>query len=254
MSEPPIVDPKQRFSATVDDYHRYRPSYPAGFVDWLLQLAQVRRGAVVLDLGCGTGITTRLFSERGLRVVGTDPNAQMLARAAISAPGEWIQCTSDALGVRDHCAQLAIAGQAFHWFDVPKTRAELDRVLAPDGWACAFWNRRVNVGLHAELEQLLCELSQDYVRLRGKLGTVDEIRTDLGARVLHEGIFASEHELSRDEFMGRVRSSSYVVHGIEDKAEFERRLNASFDQHASAGRVRVRYETLGFAWKSVAVN
>ena len=252
MSESPIVDPKQRFTATVDDYHRYRPSYPAEFVDWLLELAQVRSGATVLDLGCGTGITTRLFGERDLRVIGTDPNAQMLARAAATTSGSWIQCTSEALGVRTDCAQLAIAGQAFHWFDVPKTRAELDRILAPGGWACAFWNRRVNVGLHAELEQLLCELSADYVRLRGKLGTVDEIRADLGTRTLHEGTFESEHELSRDAFMGRVRSSSYVVHGIADKASFERRLNECFDAHASADRVRVRYETLGFAWEALA--
>ena len=33
------------------------------------------------DLGCGTGILTRLLADRGLEVTGIDPNEDMLAHA-----------------------------------------------------------------------------------------------------------------------------------------------------------------------------
>ncbi len=37
-----------------------------------------------MDVGCGTGISTRLFAARGVRVIGIDPNDEMRARAEVA--------------------------------------------------------------------------------------------------------------------------------------------------------------------------
>jgi SAM-dependent methyltransferase len=49
-----------------------------------LQLCQIKDGALVLDVGCGTGRWLRRYSERGLQPVGVDATEGMLQRAAAS--------------------------------------------------------------------------------------------------------------------------------------------------------------------------
>src|SRR2546421_6640760 len=60
---------RRRASSFGDDparYDRARPSYPAELVDELMS----SRPARVLDVGCGTGIASRLFAARGCEVKG----------------------------------------------------------------------------------------------------------------------------------------------------------------------------------------
>jgi len=54
-------------------------SYPQELVHWCLEQAPAPQ--LIADLGCGTGISTRLFATAGHPVVGIDPNAEMLATA-----------------------------------------------------------------------------------------------------------------------------------------------------------------------------
>jgi len=244
-----IVDPKQRFSITVEDYHRYRPSYPVELVDWILELAHVASGANVLDLGCGTGITTRLFSARGLHVVGLDPNGEMLAKAAALSRGRWVRGAAEALGLRTGSIALAISGQAFHWFDVPSTCAELARVVRPGGLCCAFWNSRARHGINEDYDVLLRRFSSEYAKLRGGRTTLDDLRGELAGRELHERVFANEQPMTREELKGRARSSSYVAHGVADMLGFERALDELFDRYAEDETVAFEYETAAFAWR-----
>lgn len=48
----------------------------------LYTLLQPRRGAAVLDVGCGSGYFTRRLSEHGLLVTGVDPDPDMVRYAA----------------------------------------------------------------------------------------------------------------------------------------------------------------------------
>lgn len=41
----------------------------------------------MLDLACGTGLSSRPFAERGIEVTGLDGSAEMLARARLRLPG-----------------------------------------------------------------------------------------------------------------------------------------------------------------------
>jgi SAM-dependent methyltransferase len=68
------VDPRQRFAGAASGYARFRPSYPDALVDRVLAESGARPGDRVADVGCGTGIFTRLLAARGLDAVGVDPN------------------------------------------------------------------------------------------------------------------------------------------------------------------------------------
>src|SRR4051794_744677 len=70
-------DPTQRFSDRVEHYVRSRPSYPAAFHDFLARELAVGVGAVVADVGSGTGISARPLLGRGNVVYAIEPNAPM---------------------------------------------------------------------------------------------------------------------------------------------------------------------------------
>jgi ubiquinone/menaquinone biosynthesis C-methylase UbiE len=53
--------------------------------------ARLPPGAVVADLGCGTGEDARLFTAAGYRVIGADRSAGMLAITARQLPGRVVQ-------------------------------------------------------------------------------------------------------------------------------------------------------------------
>ena len=65
---------EKRFEKVADLYDKYRPGYPDEVVTWF----GLPAGARVLDLGCGTGISARLFAKHGYAVTAIDPNEAML--------------------------------------------------------------------------------------------------------------------------------------------------------------------------------
>ncbi|GAA5910473.1 hypothetical protein JCM6882_007364 [Rhodosporidiobolus microsporus] len=149
-------------------YARARPTYPPQLFHHVLSALPALptptatshpKPRTLLDLGCGPGLSTfewgPLLPNRFERVVGIDPSPGMIttARSILAdkqAKGElgdggkadwrFEVARSDELRgvVEDESVDLAIAGQAAHWFDAEKTYKELARVLKPGG-AFAFW-------------------------------------------------------------------------------------------------------------------
>jgi SAM-dependent methyltransferase len=124
------------FGANADRYDRARPTYPADLVDRIIAASP---GRDVLDVGCGTGISARLFQAAGCRVLGVDPDPRMaeLARqggteAEVAKFEDWDP------GGRTFDA--VIAAQAWHWVDPVAGAAKAAAVLRPGGRLAVFWN------------------------------------------------------------------------------------------------------------------
>ncbi|MBI3273401.1 MAG: class I SAM-dependent methyltransferase [Planctomycetes bacterium] len=240
-------DPKERFTAAADNYDRWRPSYPAALLAWLLATTGSGPGTRVADVGCGTGISTRLLAERGLEVVGIDPNDAMLeyARRAGGA-ARYQKGNCDATGLPDASVHLVLAAQAFHWFEPAAALREFRRI-APAGWAAAIWNVRARSPFLAAYEALLRSASGEYDALPKAEETLAAIRA-LVPQVV-EGEFPSRQAFDREGLRGRAWSSSYVVHGVGDAAAFDAALDALFDGHQVDGRIEFLYRSVGIAWR-----
>jgi SAM-dependent methyltransferase len=124
------------FGDDAEQYDRVRPTYPSALVDRLM----ADRPTTVLDVGCGTGIASRMFMARGCRVLGLEPDARMASvarrRGVTVEDGlfeEW-----DA-GPRHF--DLLIAGQSWHWVDPHLGAAKAADVLHPGGRIGLFWNQ-----------------------------------------------------------------------------------------------------------------
>jgi SAM-dependent methyltransferase len=121
-----------------EGYDRHRPRPPAALLDALCRYARVEHPALVVDLGCGTGLSTRAWSGRTARAVGVEPNPAMLA-AVVPAPGiEYRQAFAQDTGLDDACADIVTCSQSLHWMDPAPTFAEAARILRPGGLFAAY--------------------------------------------------------------------------------------------------------------------
>ncbi len=122
------------FGSQAQAYAYGRPTYPKAVLEWFLPAGAER----VLDLGAGTGRLTERLLELDLDVVAVEPIAEM--RAHIPAAAHAIDGTAEAIPLDDASVDAVTAGQAFHWFDVPRAMAEIRRVLRPGGRLGLCWN------------------------------------------------------------------------------------------------------------------
>src|SRR4051812_31297577 len=56
-------NPIGRFSDRAADYVKFRPSYPAGAINWVLADLGPEQDLVAADVGAGTGISARLLGD-----------------------------------------------------------------------------------------------------------------------------------------------------------------------------------------------
>jgi SAM-dependent methyltransferase len=245
-----VLDSRQRFTDAAGLYARYRPDYPSALFDWLLATTALGPGARVADLGCGTGIASRQLAARGLRVVGIEPNAAMLAQARAEGGGvRYVRAEATATGLRGGAVDLGTAAQAFHWFPVAETLAELRRVLRPGGWAAAFWNVRAGGLFNQEYDALLHAFSVEYGALRRHEETTEELGARPEVESARAAEFAHRQVFDLEGLRGRAWSSSYVVHGVDDRAGFDRALARLFDRHQRDGAVSFGYRTEVLAFR-----
>lgn len=130
------------FDALVEQYDAARPAYPDGLYDALPPLA----GARVVEVGAGTGISTRGLLAGGADVVAFDLAPRMLERLrANGSPGPGglrgaAVADGHRLPLRDASADLVTYAQAFHWMRPDDAVREARRVLRPGGAMAVWWN------------------------------------------------------------------------------------------------------------------
>jgi ubiquinone/menaquinone biosynthesis C-methylase UbiE len=127
------------FGGVAEAYDRGRPSYPVEAVQWMLG----EEPQIVLELGAGTGKLTEVVASLGHDVHATDPDAAMLQILERRVPGvRTAQAGAEEIPLADGSVDVAIAAQAFHWFDLDRALPEISRVLRPGGRICLVWNTR----------------------------------------------------------------------------------------------------------------
>src|SRR6266545_4264909 len=101
-------------------YDSHRPSPPPALLDLLCLEAQVERPALVVDLGSGTGLSTRAWADRAHEVVGVEASPEMReqAEAATSAVNvRFVQAYAHETGLPDAAADVVTCSQSFHWME-----------------------------------------------------------------------------------------------------------------------------------------
>jgi SAM-dependent methyltransferase len=217
----------------------------------MVELLLAEQPTSVLDVGCGTGIASRLFGQRGCAVVGLEPDPRMaaVARRHGLAVEDGNFESWDARGRRFH---LLIAGQAWHWVD-PRAGAEkAAEVLGPGGRIGLFWNQAQPapgirpvmaaayerhapaLGQHSVLigqrDDSLYEGIAEALRKTGRYGDISVLP------YTHDAVYPTEAWLEL-----ATTHSDHRTLPPGQLAQLLAALRAGID--AAGGRVVVRYET-----------
>ncbi|MBR8744099.1 class I SAM-dependent methyltransferase [Nocardiopsis sp. MG754419] len=245
-------DPTQAFTGLTEYYRDHRPDYPVEALGLLrgLVLDGADEPRLLLDVGAGTGISTRALRAvfgPGPRVVGVEPGHDMRATAlAEDGEVEYVDARAEAIPFPDASADLVLTAQAVHWFDRPTFFAEAARLVAPGGVVAVLNNDRdLDSPFIDDHETLLERHSPGYDRHYRSYDLVGEL-SDVGGWVdATEHGFGWVRELTPDGYLGMALSSSRMAAAARAIGEDRLRsaLRALTDRHFPDGRVRVPYVT-----------
>jgi ubiquinone/menaquinone biosynthesis C-methylase UbiE len=175
-----------------------RTLVPLWFGRWaetLMAVLQLQPGERVLDVACGTGVTTRHAKEKvgpDGHVDGLDINPAMLARAAELADGlgiGWIACDVTDSRLPSGHYDVILSQHGYHYFpDKPAALEEFRRLLVPGGRvALSTWER------HSPYTLALCAAVEKHI-------SADVARTQRSQR----------ETPSADELMTQVRDAGFA--------------------------------------------
>lgn len=243
----------QRFSDRVNNYVKYRPSYPSEVIKTLQTNTGLKSNHLIADIGSGTGLLSQLFLNNNNIVYGVEPNEEMrLAAEQLyekfntfnSVPGQ-----AEATLLKDQSVDYIVVGQSYHWFDSHKTKPEFMRILKPNGWVVLVWNIR------NELASEFMKALEDTVHrwAVGKItgGENQIIHKDIeylfGAGNYHQVSYKNYQFFNLEGLIGRTFSSSYTPK--PDHPNYQpmlTRLKNIFDFYQDQGKVAIEYDTQVF--------
>ncbi len=240
----------ERFSNRVNDYVKYRPSYPEEALRFIQQEASLTPDSQVADVGAGTGIFSKLLVDRGLHVTAVEPNAAM-REAAERWLGQVpnyrsVAGTAEETGLAGHTVDAITCAQAFHWFDQSRAQLEFRRMLKPGGKAFLIWNNRKTSGTPflEQYEQLLRQYGTDYEQVRHTNIPHEALSAFFREGTMKEARFVNDQPCDFDGLSGRLRSSSYSPpKGHPNHEPMMAELRRIFEQNERDGKVVIAYVT-----------
>jgi SAM-dependent methyltransferase len=226
-------------------YEKYRLPYANEAVDALLQ--RIGDAPVVADVGAGTGQLARLFAERSKTVylIEPEPAMRMVATAVLSnLPAIDVRAgLAEAIPLANGAVDLIVIGNAFHRFK-PEARAELRRILKPQGWIALFNYTFVNKAFTDRLFSGLAALNDvaGKIKKRWHQTPVSEL---FGRDQLQTLRYRQAHSEDWTAFWGAARAGIEAPEPDEAAfAPFEALNREVFAAFAVNGMIHIDYETV----------
>jgi ubiquinone/menaquinone biosynthesis C-methylase UbiE len=162
------MDPKERFSIRANDYVKYRPTYPTEAINYIFDTFELTNDSFVADIGSGTGKFTELFANRVRTIYGVEPNKEMREAAELSLKGQTnyksVNGDSEHTNLDSNSIDAVVCAQAFHWFNVEKTKIEFLRIIKQKKQTALIWNiRDIKDPFFSEYEKLLIKYCNNYI-------------------------------------------------------------------------------------------
>jgi len=183
-----------RFAGFAGTYDGARPRTPLAILDLLCEICGSERPSLVVDLGCGTGLSTRVWADRAERVIGFEPSDDMRNHAESRANPPNVtfrKAYSHETGLPEHCADIITCSQSLHWMEPQATFEEARRILRQGGVFCAYdYDRAPSVPSVWEAEAAYREFGRRVNELD------DKDRPRVGA-----------HRWEKEEHIGRMKRS-----------------------------------------------
>lgn len=250
-----------RFTDTVDNYLKYRPSYPVEILDLMKQACDLNAETIIADIGSGTGILSKLFLDNGNTVFGVEPNQKMREAAEHTlkhySSFHSLDGTAEATQLKEASIDLIIVGTAFHWFEFEKTKIEFKRILRDSGFVMLVWNLRAleYSSFMQEHEQLLMKYGVGYQPLVDNNAYKLQLKPFFSPNVIHSCSFAHAQYFDWVGYQGRLLSTSYIPKAQDEKYKnMMIDLKKIFDKYQQNDLIKYEYITQLYYGRLISEN
>ena len=215
-----VIGNVERFSGFANDYDRFRPHTPQIVIEILTKYLG-RKPSTVVDLGCGTGLSSFVWKNHADRVIGVEPNGDMRKKAQDKLATmndtnhiSFVYGYSNELDIRSETVDVVTCSQSFHWMEPVSTLKEVSRVLKQDGIFAAYdcdWSPIVNWKIEERFATLMEKVeslnathahSENMVRKWNKEGHLRNIRISNGFRFAKEVVFHNREACDAQRYFG----------------------------------------------------
>ncbi|WP_342739976.1 class I SAM-dependent methyltransferase [Bradyrhizobium sp. B117] len=162
----------EHYQTLGEHYDKERPGYPIGPVHEIAKRARslARSSRQIVDVGCGTGIFTRMLSDAlgaSFEVRGVDPSEMMIRRAIEATETSWqirfVQSPAEQLPFSDRTVVAITAAGAAQLFNRVRFYAEAHRLLVDNGVLAILQNKRCHeTGFFQSFERFLEKFVPGY--------------------------------------------------------------------------------------------
>ena len=233
----------------VENYVRFRPSYPKQVIGLLETECGLNEDFVLADIASGTGLFTRLLLENGNRVFGIEPNKEMRIAGEHYLAGfpkfSSSDGTAESTGLPDRSIDLITCAQAAHWLKREEALREFQRILKPEHFLVILFNDRKVKGnpFADDYEQLVVKYGTDYSEVQ-RLGRIFEGTEFFVPYQCEKRTLPNHQDFDYASLEGRLLSSSYAPRrGDPCYESMIAELREIFHRHQRGGLVRMEYDT-----------
>lgn len=201
-------------SSTAVLHDQVRPGWSGELIRWLLGSPEPGKCLSVLDLGAGTGISTRAIAHLGHNVTAVDTADHMLA-VLITENDQLPYRVADRISVAKGSAEqlplpdasfdAILCLQAWHWVNQERAVSECNRILSADGTvglAWHTWDRSI------PWVQALAAIVEPDGRSPDQTSTVPRVFATRGSFERRD--FPFNYELNADQIVRLASSWSFV--------------------------------------------
>lgn len=242
------ADNTKRFSNRVEDYIKYRPTYPNELIYVLEREVGLTKDKIIADIGSGTGISSIPFLNNENFVFGVEPNKEM-REAQEQILKEFsnfksIDGTAEATNLENQHIDLIFCGQAFHWFDKEKSKKEFARILKENGHLVFVWNSRsTKTDFQKEYEQILYDNIEEYKNVNHRNIEDAAIERFFSPKTMKVYELENEQKFDLDGLKGRLQSSSYCPKEGDEHTQLMKKIDSLFEKYQIENIIQFNYET-----------
>lgn len=236
-----------RFGHAAEEFERYRPEYPRELFERILAVVPASHRERAMDLGAGTGKTTRALLPHFREVIAVEPDPGMAAKLKEDIPAAIVRnVTSEDFSQPASTVDLVTIANALHWMDAPRVFANVHSWLRPRAIFAVF-DRPLPKTIPGIDAITLAEMRGPWKpyrddRLGKKYVWEDQIRSAAGFELFEEAKFSYIIPMPPADFVGFWRSTSYgsaYARTLADPESYWTELESRFAQAAANATIPV---------------
>lgn len=230
------------------DAYLKRPDYAQEAIEQMLNLAQVKQGDNVCDVGAGAAHLTLCLGRAGLNVSAVEPNDAMRAngikRTSDMENISWYEGVGEHTGMESRKFSLVTFGSSFNVCNRGEALAETARILKENGWFACMWNHRdLEDPIQKGIEEILKREISDYDYETRREDQTEVINQSGLFREVHYIEGTIHHKILTEDFIEGWKSHGTVYRQSPEKFELINREIRELIESKCGEFIEVPYTT-----------